>query len=58
MNAAARVGGSDVVAGRGDLIREGRGRGGEGAEDWRFAMLDRRSALDSLSSHERTCHHR
>jgi hypothetical protein len=28
MNAAARVGGSDVVAGRGDLIRGGRGREG------------------------------
>jgi hypothetical protein len=31
MNAAARVEGSDVVAGRGDLIRGGRGREGEGA---------------------------
>ncbi len=28
MNAAARVGGSDDVAGRGDLIRGGRGREG------------------------------
>ncbi len=30
MDAAARVGGSDVVAGRGDLIRGGRGREGGG----------------------------
>jgi hypothetical protein len=28
MNAAVRVGGSHVVAGRGDLIRGGRGREG------------------------------
>jgi hypothetical protein len=28
MNAAARVGGDDVVAGRGDLLRGGRGREG------------------------------
>ena len=31
MNAAARVVGSVVVAGRGDLIRGGRGREGRGA---------------------------
>jgi len=37
---AARVGGSDVVAGRGDLIRGGRGR--EGA--------DRREALEFASA--------
>ena len=30
MNAAVRVVGSDVVAGRGDLIRGGRGREGGG----------------------------
>jgi hypothetical protein len=30
MSAAARVGGSDVVAGRGDLIRRGRWREGVG----------------------------
>ncbi len=36
MNAAARVDGSDVVAGRGDLIREGRGR--EGGDDRREAV--------------------
>ena len=39
MNAAARVEDSDVVAGRGDLIRGGRGREGEegglsGARGW------------------------
>ncbi len=42
MDAAARVGGSDVVAGRGDLIRRGRAR--EGGGD------DRRTALEFLSS--------
>jgi hypothetical protein len=31
MNAAARMAERDVVAGRGDLLREGRGREGEGA---------------------------
>jgi hypothetical protein len=31
MNAAARVEGSDDVAGRGDLTRGGRGREGRGA---------------------------
>jgi acetyl-CoA acetyltransferase len=41
MNAAARAGGSDVVARRGDLLRGGRGRGGGGD--------DRREALDVLS---------
>jgi hypothetical protein len=37
MNAAVRVGGGDVVAGRGDLIRRGRGRQGGsliGARRW------------------------
>ena len=42
MDAAARVGDRDVVAGRGDLIRGGRGR--EGGGD------DRRTALEFLSS--------
>jgi hypothetical protein len=37
MNAAARVGDRDVVAGCGDLIRGGRGREGRGA-DWREAV--------------------
>jgi hypothetical protein len=32
MNAAARVGGDDVVAERGDLIRGGHGREGEGSD--------------------------
>ena len=41
MDAAARVGDRDVVAGRGDLIRGGRGR--EGGGD------DRRTALEFLS---------
>ncbi len=37
MDAAARVGDRDVVAGRGDLIREGRGReGGRGARRYRL----------------------
>ena len=37
MNAAARVGGGDVVAGRGDLTRGGRGReGGGGARRYRL----------------------
>jgi hypothetical protein len=39
MNAAARVVGSDVVAGRGELIRGGRGREGRGLERrtaWEF----------------------
>jgi hypothetical protein len=40
MNAAVRVGGSDVVAGRGDLLRGGRGREGRG--------LERRTALRVL----------
>jgi hypothetical protein len=40
MNAAARVGGSDVVAGRGDLIRGGRGReGGEALRRVRRTVL-------------------
>jgi CDGSH-type Zn-finger protein len=42
MNAAARVVESDVVAGRGDLTRGGRGREGGGA--------DRREGVDSLSA--------
>jgi hypothetical protein len=46
MDAAARVGGSDAVAGRGDLIRGGRGREG--------GALERRTALESLSSEEGT----
>ncbi len=41
MNAAARVVGRDVVAGRGDLLRGGRGREGGGA--------DRRALLAFLS---------
>jgi hypothetical protein len=53
MNAAARVGGDDVVAGRGGLIRGGRGRGGRGGSNvaprWSpyplFALLLSRSAL-------------
>jgi hypothetical protein len=49
MDAAARVGGSDVVEGRGDLIRRGRRREG-GAEDWSAVMLERRTALEFLSS--------
>jgi hypothetical protein len=42
MNAAALVGGSDVVAGRGDLIRGGRGREGrglEGRDAWEFGRM-------------------
>jgi hypothetical protein len=56
MDAAARVGGSDVVAGRGDLIRGGRRR--ERSEDWSAAMLERRTALESLSSMVRVLHRR
>jgi hypothetical protein len=50
MSAAVRVGDRDVVAGRGDLIRRGRGREGEEVEDWSAAMLDRRTVLEFLSS--------
>ena len=42
MDAAAGVGGSDVVAGRGDLLRGGRGREGRGT--------DRREGVGVLSS--------
>ena len=43
MDAAARVVGSDVVAGRGDLLRGGRGREGRGT--------DRREPWGAISPH-------
>jgi hypothetical protein len=42
MSAAVRVGGSDVVAGRADLLRGGRtreGRGLEGRDAWEFGRM-------------------
>lgn len=52
MNAAARVGGADVVAGRADLLRGGRGREGVGAaRSWRDAVIS--SAGDAGGRAER-----
>ena len=51
MNAAVRVGAATSwrdagISSAGDAGE----RGAEGAEDWRFAMLERRTALEFLSS--------
>jgi hypothetical protein len=51
MNAAARVGGSDDVVGRGDLIRGGRGREGRGPLDLTACTHD-----DDCGQVERGCY--